>query len=83
MNKQDISTIMNEHEYAEIMQEAVAEICTARTSRNSWDVKRFYERYCQSEAKLIKNSTVANFATVQNESGRMVEQQINIRICEK
>ena len=32
MNKQDISTIMNEHEYAEIMQEAVAEICTARTS---------------------------------------------------
>lgn len=36
-----------------------------------------------SEGELIKDSTVANFATVQNESGRMVEQQINIRICEK
>ncbi len=75
MNKQDITTIMNQHEYVEIMQQAVAEICTARTSCNSWDMKRFYERYYQAEAKLIKNSTVANFATVQNESGRMVEQR--------
>jgi hypothetical protein len=52
MNKQDISTIMNEHEYAEIMQQAVAEICTVRTSRNSWNMKRFYELYYQVDTKL-------------------------------
>jgi len=32
MNKQDITSIMNEHEYAEILQRAVLEIHTARTS---------------------------------------------------
>ncbi len=29
-----------------------------------------------NEGELIKNSTVANFATVQNESGRLVERNI-------
>jgi hypothetical protein len=54
MSKQDITTIINEHEYAEILQRAVLEIHSARTQRNLWDMNCFYERYYQADTKLLQ-----------------------------
>jgi ribosome recycling factor len=52
MSKQDSTTIVNGQEYAEILQQAVLEIQTARASHNLWNMKRFYERYYQADTKL-------------------------------
>jgi hypothetical protein len=44
--------------YVEILQRAVAEIHTARTSRNLWSMKRFYELYYQVDTKLLQAVSV-------------------------